>query len=213
MQFHDVQQNTEEWHELRCGKITGSALSKAMANFGKAFGDPAKKYASQIALEQITGRYITDGYSNEHTERGHSEEPLARMEYEESYFCNVENGGFFENGIVGCSPDGLVGKEGLIEIKSAIPSVHVDRIRKQSFDSQYKWQLIGNMKLTNRQWIDFISYCSSFPEGKKLYVCRLEANSFKKEFEMIDARIAEFSKLIQETKDLIINNRYSVKVA
>ena len=210
MIFHNVKQNNDEWYNLRCGKLTNSALCKAMANYGKAFGEPAKKYAAQIALEQITGNPCGSSYTNEAMQRGHDEEPLARMEYENQTFCTVDNGGFFEIGDLGCSPDGLVGKDGVIEIKSAEPHIHFERIRKQSYDSVYKWQLIGNMKMTGRDWIDFISYCKDFPEDKKIYVCRLHAKDFSEEYKMIDIRVAEFRKLIEKAKSTILNNSYSI---
>lgn len=210
MIFHDINQNTEEWLELRAPRITGSSLSSAMANFGKAFGDPAKKYAVSIALAQITPGYRCPGFKNDDMDRGHIEEPLARMAYEEEYFCDISNGGFFECNDVGCSPDGLVNDDGLIEIKSAIPSIHYARIVKQSFDSGYKWQLIGNMKITGRKWIDFISYCSSFPADKKLYVYRLHSSNYEKEYSMIDERLEEFRALIKTTKENIINGNYSI---
>ena len=146
MQFHNVEQNSDEWFLLRSGKVTASSLNKVMANYGKAFGDPAKKYAVEIAVQQITGIASGGGYSNDHMERGHMEEPLARMAYEERFFCDIDNGGFFDGGSVGTSPDGLVGDDGLIEIKSAIASIHYARIAKQSFDSTYKWQLVGHLK-------------------------------------------------------------------
>lgn len=210
MKFHDIEQNTEQWDDMRVGRITGSALSTAMANYGKPFGEPAKKYAVSIAVGQITGKVDSNGYSNEHMARGHEEEPIARMLYEQEYFCEVQNGGFFEDGDIGCSPDGIISKDGLIEIKSAIPSIHYKRICKASFDSAYKWQLIGNMKITGRDWIDFISYCSSFPDEKKLYVYRCHAEDFKKEYEMIDIRLTEFRELISESKDKILNSNYSI---
>ena len=205
MKFHDIAQNTDEWQALRSGRITSSALSKAMANYGKAFGDPAKKYAVSIAIEQITGEPIPSEYSNEHMERGHAEEPLARMEYEEQFFCDVTNGGFFELEDVGCSPDGLVGESGVIEIKSAIPSIHYERIRKNTYDSAYKWQLAGNLKFTGREYIDFVSYCSSFPVGRKLFVHRCTVDDFKEEFKMIDVRLDEFRELIATVKNDILN--------
>jgi len=196
---------------LRCGRITGSALSKAMANYGKAFGEPAKKYAVSIAVEQITGVSAdSDSYSNDHMQRGHEEEPIARLMYECEYFCDVTNGGFFELGDEGCSPDGLVGDDGVIEIKSAIPSIHYARIARQSFDPAYKWQLVGNLKLTGRDWIDFISYCSTFPEDKRLYVHRSYKADFVEEFKMIDIRLAEFKELIAKTKQVILNSDYSL---
>ena len=199
--FHDVQQNTEEWDLLRAARITSSKLSVVMANFGKAFGDPAKKYAVDIAVAQLTGKAPKSGYSNDHMERGHEEEPLARMAYEEQHFCKVSNGGFFAIGDdLGCSPDGLLGLDGVIEIKSAIPSIHYERIRKNTFDSAYKWQLIGNMVLTKREWIDFVSYCSDFPEDSQLFVVRLHAADYQDEARMIKERLEEFRALIDQIK-------------
>ena len=208
--WHDVDQNTPEWDALRVGRITGSALAKIMANYGKAFGEPAKKYASDIALGQITGNIPAGGYSNGHMERGHEEEPIAIDEYECRYFTAVTKGGFYSDGDIGCSPDGLVGDNGLVEVKSAIPSIHYTRIAKQSFDPAYKWQYAGNLKFSEREWLDFISYCADYPEGKRIYVYRCWREDFAKEFEMIDTRLDEFRKLIEDAKQVILNNDYSL---
>jgi hypothetical protein len=197
--FHDIEQNTDEWLDLRSAHLTGSAVSKVMANAGKAFGEPARKLAVDIALEQITGVHISNGYTNEHMQRGHDQEPLARMEYEDQYFCTVENGGFYDNGFTGCSPDGIVGN-GLIEIKSVIPSVHYQRIKKGGFDSSYRWQLMFNLKESGKDWIDFISYCANFTEAKQLYVFRIFAEEQTEDFEKMAIRIAEFERLVDEVK-------------
>jgi hypothetical protein len=207
--FIDVQQNSEEWDLLRVGKITSSNLGIVMANYGKAFGDPAKKYAVEIALEQITGIPAGGGYSNGHMDRGHEDEPVARMLYEEQYFCDVTNGGFYDLGDYGCSPDGHVNHNGLVEIKSALPHIHYERIRKQSCNSAtYRWQMIGNLKAADKEWIDFISYCGSFPEDKRLYVIRHKAEDFANEFKMIDERLGQFRELIAEAKRTILNSEY-----
>ena len=197
--FIDIDQNSDEWLELRGGHLTGSAVSKVMANDGKAFGDPAKKLAVDIALEQITGESISSGYSNDHMARGHEQEPMARHLYESEYFCDVTNGGFFDNGFTGCSPDGIVG-DGLIEIKSVIPSVHYKRIKNGGFDSSYRWQLMFNLKESGKDWIDFISFCANFTEDKRLYVHRLYAADQIEDFEKMDKRIAEFLTLVEEVK-------------
>ena len=210
MIFHDVDQNTDEWLALRCGKLTSSSLSKVMANYGKPFGEPAKQYAINIAIEQITGAPVSSGYSNTHMDRGHEEEPLARMAYEDSLFCDVSNGGFFELDWIGCSPDGLIDDDGVIEIKSAIPSVHFKRISSESYDRSYKWQLAGNLKFTERSYIDFVSYCSSFPDDKKMYSFRCEKKDFNDEFQMIDERIESFKSLITECKEKILNSKYLI---
>jgi hypothetical protein len=208
--WHNVEQNGDEWFLLRAGKITASSLNKVMANYGKAFGEPAKKYAVDIAVQQITGSTSGGGYSNEHMARGHEEEPLARMAYEDRYFSDVTNGGFFDCGDTGTSPDGLVGFDGMLEIKSALPSVHYARLSKQSFDSAYKWQLVGHLKFSELDWVDFASYCSSFPDDKKLYVHRSYKDDFKAEFEMVDNRLGEFRELISTIKENILNKNYSL---
>lgn len=202
MIFHDVEQNTDEWLDLRVGKITGSAISKIMANYGKAFGSPAKDYAVQIALERIKGVAQGSSYSNGHMERGHEQEPLARMEYENEFFCDVDNGGFFDCGTEGCSPDGLVYEDGVIEIKSVIPSVHYQVVKRNDIDPKYKWQLYFNLQKTGREWLDFVSYCHDYPSEKKLFVHRIYAKDCAEFFRQIDIRIAEFEALVTET----INN-------
>ena len=101
MYFHDVPQNTDEWAALRLGKATCSNFSCFMANDGAAFGEPAKKYALQIALEIDTGRKAEFSFSNDHTERGHEQEPVARMLYAAENFVTVDNGGFFDCGDYG----------------------------------------------------------------------------------------------------------------
>lgn len=208
--FHDVDQNSDEWFALRAGRLTSSKLGTVMAKYGQAFGEPAKKYAVNIAIEQITGQPIASTYTNDHMERGHEQEPIARMLYEEENFTDVTNGGFFGSEFIGCSPDGLVDDNGVIEIKSVIGSVHFANIKRQNVDPAYKWQCIGNLKFTGREWIDFISYCADFPEDKQLFVKRLHVDQLTEEFEMIDIRIGEFKTLVDETKQLILESNYSI---
>lgn len=196
----NIDQNTEVWLQARSGKLTGSAVAKVMANFGKAFGEPAKKLAVDIALEQVRGIPISSNYSNGHMERGHIEEPIARQRYEAEYFCKVDNGGFFDNGETGCSPDGLVDDDGVVEIKSAIPSIHYARIEKNSYDSAYKWQLLFNLREVGRSWIDFVSFCSTYTPDKNLFVHRLYAKDFDVEFIQMNERINEFNKLVATVK-------------
>lgn len=208
LDFHDIEQNTDEWFGMRAGRLTSSKLAVVMANFGKSFGDPAKKYAVNIAIEQITGKPIPSTYSNEHMERGHEQEPIARMMYEDETFSEVENGGFFCDEFIGCSPDGLP-SGGVIEIKSVIGSVHFANIKRQSVDPAYKWQCIGNLKFTGRDWLDFVSYCSEFPIGKQLFVHRINKSDLEQEFKMIDERVCEFKELVQSSKKLILESSYS----
>jgi hypothetical protein len=207
MMWHNVQQNTEEWLDLRCGKIGGSSIGKVMANFGKAFGQPAHDLAVKLAIEQITGKRQDSTYSNEHMERGHEQEPIARSLYESEYFCDVTNGGFFEDGDIGFSPDGLVSDDGIIEIKSVIQTVHYATVERGSFDPAYKWQLYFNLKYSGRKWMDYVSFCATFPEGKRLFVHRINRNECGELFSMIESRLKDFRLLIDKKRTTIENIR------
>lgn len=211
--FIDVQQNTDEWFKLRSGKLTSSSLGLVMANYGKSFGEPAKKLAYKIIGEQVSGCIDNVYYTNEHMIRGHEQEPIARKKYEEDFFCEVLNGGFFQNKFIGGSPDGLIGLEGAIEIKSVIPSVHIENIKRQGMDPKYKWQILGNLKITERAWIDFVSYCHPFPREKQLFVARYYRADpeIQEQFKKIDLRVELFRKFIEQQKDLIMSNNFFVK--
>lgn len=204
MIFHDVQQNTDAWQALRIGKATASNFACFMANDGKAFGDPAKKYALQIALERITGKKAEYSFSNEHMERGHEQEPIARMLYEEETFCDVTNGGFFCWGTYGDSPDGLVGTDGVTEIKSVTAATHYATLTQGSFDPAYRWQLVGHLDCTGRDWVDFISYCSDFPADQQLLIYRLHREQCEAEIKRLAERRAEFLELVDQTQNTIL---------
>ena len=203
MQFHNIEQNTDAWFALRFGKATASNFGTIMANDGKAFGDPAKKYALQLALEQITGKKSGVSFSNAHTERGHEQEPIARELYESENFVDVTNGGFFDCELYGDSPDGLVGDNGVIEIKSVIATTHFDTLRRGDFDPAYKWQLVGHLDCTGRDWVDFISYCADFPESKQLITHRLHRDDYSDEISRLRVRRSEFLALVKQTKEMI----------
>jgi len=200
----DIEQNTDEWLDLRIAKLTGSGVKIIMANLGKAFGEPAKKLAVSVAREQITGkRSAASSYSNAHMERGHEQEPIARSLYEDQYFVDVTNGGFFDCGNLGCSPDGLVMNDGLIEIKSVIDHVQYATIKRGGIDPVYKWQVYFNLMTTEREWIDYVSYCADFPEETQLYIYRVHKNDCVDRFNEMTSRISEFFELVEESKIII----------
>lgn len=206
--FIDVDQNSDEWMQMRRGRLGGSSIAKVMANYGKAFGEPAKKLAVTMAVQQITGKILEQSFSNEHMERGHEQEPIARLLYENETFNDVTNGGFFDEGFIGLSPDGLVGDEGVIEIKSVLAGGHFSTIKRMNIDPAYKWQCYLNLKVTGREWLDYVSYCAEFPEGKQIFIYRIERNSLQYEFNQLDLRIAEFKKEVEKAKKLILETNY-----
>jgi hypothetical protein len=209
----DIQQNTYEWLDRRIAKVTGSSVSCVMAHQGKLdkeglpkFGDPAKSLATNIAIERMTGKkVITSGYKSSDMKRGHEEEPIAIILYEDMFFISVQNGGFYDNGKTGCSPDGLVGSNGLVEVKSVLVKAHLATIERGTFDPTYKWQCFFNLNESGREWIDFVSYCSSYPKKTNLFVDRIEKGDIVEEIEMMEKRLEEFESLVEEVSSKIIN--------
>lgn len=203
--WHDVEQNSDEWENLRLGKITSSNFDIIMANYGKAFGESAKKYALKLALERIKNCKSEYNFSNAHMKRGHEQEPIARMLYEDLYFTEVTNGGFFDCGFYGDSPDGLVGDDGFIEIKSVIDTTHYANIKRGTIDPSYKWQVIGHLDCTGREWCDFISYCADFPENTQILVYRMHRHQVEQEIKMLRERREKFNKYVEQIKQQILS--------
>lgn len=209
IKWYNIEQNTDEWLDMRIGKVGGSAIASIMANYGKAFGPPAHDIAVRIALEKITGKRQESTYSNDHMQRGHEEEPIARMLYSDQTFSEVANGGYFTDGdLIGISPDGIVDFTGLIEVKSVIAKVHYATVKRGTYDPKYKWQLYYNLKNSKPdiKWIDYVELCSAFPENKKLFIQRIvKGVDTDSKFEMIDIRMEEFRGLIDQKIETINN--------
>lgn len=200
--FHSVKQWTDEWFNLRLGKVTSSNFACIMANNGKAFWEPAKRYAQKIALERVTGKREEESYTNENMQRGNDLEPLARVLYSQETMSDVDNGWFFEEWDIGDSPDGLVWDDGCIEIKSVLPSTHWERIENGGYDRAYHWQIHGHMLLSGRKWCDFVSFCPEFPEKRQLHIFRVERD--ETELATMRKRIDEFLELVEHYENLII---------
>jgi hypothetical protein len=128
------------------------------------------------------------------------------MLYEDQTFCSVTNGGLFTEGEdIGVSPDGLVGDNGVIEIKSVIAPVQVKTIKRNTYDSAYKWQIAFELKVTGRDWLNYVSFCADFPDCKKLFIVPVYPSLLKEEFKQIDIRLDEFRRLVAEKKAIIKN--------
>jgi hypothetical protein len=207
MIFHDVEQNSPEWDALRLGKPTASGYAKFMANYGGPFGDPAKRYALQIALEKVTGRKAEYSFKNEYMEMGQEQEPLAKMAYEEMTFSEVTNGGFFDCGEWGDSPDGLVNGVGVTEFKCVIASTHESTIKRGAPDPAYKWQLVGHLDATGREWVDFGSYCADYPEWNRLVIYRVHRADVEEELRQLAERREQFLAVIAEKVNEINNGK------
>ena len=152
--FADIEQNTPEWHAVRAGVITASEFSTVMAS-GKGGGDSKvrRTYMLKLAGEILTGA-PAESYSNQHMERGHEHEAQARLDYEFLQDVQVQQVGFIKNFGVGYSPDGLVGTDGLVEFKSQVPHLLIDRLLRDTFPPEHKAQCQGGLWVSEREWID-----------------------------------------------------------
>jgi hypothetical protein len=111
----------------------------------------------------------------------------------------VTNGGFFDCGQYGDSPDGLIGSDGVLEIKSVIYKTHYATLRRGSFDPSYRWQLAGHLDCTDRDYVDFASYCSEFPEASRLLVYRSDRDALADEIIRLRERREQFLELVEQT--------------
>lgn len=172
--IYNFNQGSDEWFAIRRGKMTGSH-AQAIATAGKGLDT----YTSEIAAELFTGKGKKQ-YKNSAMQNGNDTEDLVRTAYEMYSGNSVYQVGFAQyNDYVGCSPDGLVGNDGGIEIKSrdsdenSYSTTHLNLLLgEEEFESKYVWQCYMNMLVFDRQWWDLMSYDPSF-KGKSLYVVRL----------------------------------------
>lgn len=152
----DVEQGGEEWKKLRTGIPSASRFKDVMA---KGQGATRRKYLIEKASEILTGE-MPEQYVNDHMKRGIEQEPQARAMYEAFEDVGVETTGLAltDDRTACASPDGLVGENGLIEIKSVIPTVHIETILSGKMPTGHNAQVQGNLWIWEREWCDFISF-------------------------------------------------------
>lgn len=182
-------QGTDAWMKDRSGHVTASH-AQAIGNNGKGLDT----YINQVMAEYFSSAE-KEQYSNIHTERGHELEPVARSMYELMNNVVVDQVGFCElNDFVGCSPDGLIGTDGMIEIKCPEDKVYFDIIINEKIDSGYMWQCQMNMLILERKYCDLIFYNPNFE--KSMMIFRLVPDEkmqedLKEGFKKVEERIKE----------------------
>jgi len=155
MIIHDCIQGPDDWYKLRLGKVTASCFGKAIA---AGQGKTRKTYMIQLIAERLT-QEPQDGFSNAVMQRGSEIEPYAREYYKLLNDVSIQEVGFVErNGCIGASPDGLVGSEGLIEIKCPLPTTHILTLIDDKVPTIHKPQIQGQLWVCEREWCDFVSY-------------------------------------------------------
>ncbi len=116
----------------------------------------------KLAGEILTGEPM-ESYSNSHMERGKEQEAEAREAYELMKDVDCQQVGFIRNGDKGCSPDSLIGDDGALEIKTALPHIQVERLLRGDLPPEHRAQVQGVLWVAERAWIDFVSYCPRLP--------------------------------------------------
>ena len=161
MRVIDCIQGTDEWLQARLGKVTASNFGKVLA---KGDGKSRATYMDDLLTEFDEGT-PTEHICTKYMEAGTKKEPVARGYYEDVNKCTVEQIGFIEfNDFVGGSPDGLVGDDGIIEIKCPTASVHRSYYKETKKPCKaYRDQMQGLLWITGRKWCDFVSFR---PESK-----------------------------------------------
>ena len=193
MIIHNLEQNTPEWDIARSGKFTASMFGDL---FAAKSTDKYENAIYRVAFERVTGERVPT-YSNALMERGHELEPMARESYEMQTFNMVEEVGFCElNEWVGCSPDGLVGTDGLIEIKCPAYNTFMRYVDSGKLPTQYKYQVHGQMYVTGRKWVDFVAYHPPF----KPFILRVERDEevCKKIESALNEAIEKAKKIIEK---------------
>lgn len=199
-------QGTEEWMRARAGIPTASEFSTVMAS-GKDGGasKTRRTYMLKLAGEILTGE-LSEGYSNAHMERGKVMEPEARDRY--AFMCDADpvQVGFIRSGSKGCSPDSLIGDDGLLEIKTKVPWLHLDVLLRDEFPAEHKAQCQGALWVAEREWIDIAVYWPRLPLFVKRayrdepYIAQLASavDQFNDELQAIVAKVRAYGQPVKE---------------
>jgi len=170
-----IEQGSEEWFAERCGKVTASRIGDLMAQTKSGWGASRANYAAQLVAERLTGT-PAETFSNAAMKWGTETEPQARAAYEFYSGLSVAEVGFVPHPTIsqsGASPDGLVGDDGLVEIKCPNTATHIETLLGGVVPGKYNYQMQWQMACTGRDWCDWVSYDPRMPESMRLFTKRV----------------------------------------
>lgn len=201
-----MEQRTEEWFAQRLGKATASRIVDIIAKTKSGYSTSRENYKVELALERITGSRA-ESYTNAAMDWGTEQEPNARAEYSAIKGVEVVEVGMVEHPSIhmsGASPDGLVGEDGLLEIKCPNSSTHIRTLRNRTPEGKYITQMMWQMACTGRKWCDFVSYDPRMPVGLTFFVTRIQRDEkVIKELEKeVSAFLVEVEALVKELTDM-----------
>lgn len=209
----EIEQRSDEWFEARRGKATASRFKDVLAKIGKGEAAARRNYRAQLVIERITGK-TPDRFISAAMVWGQETEDLAAVMYSLRTGNLVEKVGFIESTILqaGASPDGLVGKEGTLEIKCFNTANHIEALKTGVMPAEHMPQVQGQLWLSARQWCDFVSFDPDMPENAQIFIQRIERDEvyilkLKSEvaafLEEVDADVAfltNYGKKLKEAK-------------
>ena len=191
-----MEQRSDEWFTARLGKVTASKVSDVMSK-----GAGRETYMIQLIAEFLTNSRGAS-FTNTAMEWGTTTEPYARQAYEALNNVWVEEMGFAPHPTIeraGASPDGLVGDDGLIEIKCPNTATHLDTLIDKTVPKKYINQMQFQMACTGRKWCDFVSFDNRLPEDLQIFVLRVERDD--KHIAEMEIAITKFLAEMQEKID------------
>jgi hypothetical protein len=199
-----MEQRTEEWFQARLGKVTASRVADVLSKIKSGESASRRNYKIQLVSERLTGEK-QETYINQAMQDGIDREFYAREKYVQQ-FGEVEEVGFIKHPTLeaGASPDGMVGDDGIIEIKCPMGSTHTETLMTQDIPSKYVPQVQFQLLVTGRKWCDFVSYNPMFPEHLQVFVKRIEADPvYQKELEAeVKQFLGEVDEVINKLKEI-----------
>lgn len=196
-------QRTEQWHELRSGRFTGSEIHKLMG--AKGLGETGNTYALEKAFDIVFGRDKDEGFTSYAMQRGIDLEPLAFEFFAERQFFEVEKCGFFVKGDnLGASPDGLTSDDGCLEIKCPDNKKIQRLIAGKPIDTQYIWQMQCEMLVTNSTRCHFFNYGI---RNDEVIFHEIIVKADKEKQDLILERVEEAVKLRDEYVQILLTNK------
>lgn len=163
MEIHDIPQGEPEWFQVRLGIPTASRFKDVMAKGRGGWESKTRStYMRQLAGERLTGEPM-ETFTTAAMERGQLMEPEARMAYELLRDVQVQEIGFITDHGAGASPDGLVGDDGLIEIKTKKPELLIDLHERGDLPPEHRAQVQGQLWISQRSYCDFVGYYTGMP--------------------------------------------------
>lgn len=203
-------QQTPEWYAARLGKVTASSVHKVLARTKTGYGADRANYLTQLVLERVTGTKA-DSYTNAAMQWGIDQEPFARAAYEAAKGLLVDEVGFVQHptiAMAGASPDGLVGDDGMVEIKCPDSKTALECwLSEDPVESKYFAQMQWQMRCANRAWCDYVVFDPRMPIKAQLFIHRVNRNDtwikvtemeVEKFLDEVDSKVAALLNIIGE---------------